>query len=112
MSDLGSREHAPATFKAFTELHSDLARLWEELARTVDHAGPLDTKTRELVKLGIAVGANHETAARSHIRRATAAGAGRDELKQVVLLAATMCGLPRTVAGWQWLDEELRDKQD
>ena len=63
-------------------------------------------KTRELVKLGIAVGANHETAARSHIRRATAAGAGRDELKQVVLLAATMCGLPRTVAGWQWLDED------
>ena len=105
---IGSRDAAPDTFKAFTDRHGEIAGLWERLAQAVDKAGPLDTKARELVKLGIAVGQFHETAARSHIRRATAAGASRAELEQVALLSATMCGLPRAVAGWQWIDEELR----
>jgi 4-carboxymuconolactone decarboxylase len=105
---IGSRDAAPDTFKAFTDKHGEIAGLWEKLAQAVDRTGPLDAKARELVKLGIAVGQFHETAARSRIRRATAAGASRAELEQVVLLSATMCGLPRAVAGWQWIEAELR----
>jgi alkylhydroperoxidase/carboxymuconolactone decarboxylase family protein YurZ len=87
---IGSRDAAPDTFKAFTDKYGEIAGLWENLAQAVDKTGPLDAKARELVKLGIAVGQFHETAARSHIRRATAAGAARAELEQVVLLSATM----------------------
>ena len=108
--DIGSRQHAPEPFRAFTERFGDLGRLWEEVARAVDRTGPLDTRTRELVKLGIALGNFHETAARSHIRRAVAAGASREEVEQAVLLSATTCGLPRAVAGWQWVREALDER--
>lgn len=111
MHDIGSREAAPATFKSFTDRFGELGRLWEETARAVDQVGPLDTKTRELIKLGIALGMFHETAARSHVRRATEAGASREELEQAVLLAATVAGFPRAVAGWRWLNEALADAE-
>ena len=102
----GDRDAAPPTFKSFTDRYGRVADLWQALAQEIDRCGPLDTRLRELVKFGIAVGQFHETAGRSHIRRALAAGASRPELEQVALLSATMCGLPRAVAGWQWIEAE------
>jgi alkylhydroperoxidase/carboxymuconolactone decarboxylase family protein YurZ len=72
----------------------------------VDDLGPLDAKSRELIKMGIAIGAGLVTATQSHARRASEAGASEEEVDQAILLAMNTCGFPRTVAAWQWVRGE------
>jgi len=103
----------PGTFKAFVEKFPALGEAHELVARAVDAAGPLDRKTCELVKIGISIGAGLESAVRSHVRKATSAGATVPEIEQTVLLAMNTCGLPRTVAAWQWAWQQFeRDRAE
>ncbi|MBL8755652.1 MAG: carboxymuconolactone decarboxylase family protein, partial [Planctomycetes bacterium] len=67
-------------------------------------AGPLDARTRALVKLALAVGAWREGAVRSSAGRARTAGCADAEIRHVVLLATTMLGFPSTMAALQWID--------
>ena len=98
---------APATFRAFIERFPELRDAHEAIGRATDSAGPLDAKTRHLIKMGIALGAGLESAFRSHVRRAQENGASREEIEQTLLLAMNTVGLPRTVMGWQWAGEQL-----
>lgn len=103
---------APATFRAFISRFPELRDAHEAIGRVTDVAGPLDAKTRHLVKMGISLGAGLESAFRSHVRRAHENGASREEIEQAVLLAMNTVGLPRTVMGWQWAGEQLeRDEK-
>lgn len=102
MQQSTSNQDIPQTFRAFTEKFPELARAHEQIARFVDDAGPLDRKTCELIKLGISIGAGLVTATQSHARRAREQGATPEDIEQAILLAMNTCGLPRTVAAWQW----------
>jgi 4-carboxymuconolactone decarboxylase len=103
----------PGTFKAFVDKFPALGEAHELVARAVDAAGPLDRKTCELVKIGISIGAGLESTVRSHVRKATNAGASVPEIEQTVLLAMNTCGLPRTVAAWQWAWQQIeRDRAE
>lgn len=97
----------PRTFKAFVEKFPALGDAHESVARVVDKVGPLDRKSCELIKIGISVGAGLETATRSHVRRAIEHGATEAEIEQTILLAMNTCGLPRTVAAWQWARQQI-----
>jgi AhpD family alkylhydroperoxidase len=102
----------PGTYLRFIERFPELGAAHEQVARAVDAAGPLDRKTCELVKIGLAVGAGLESAVKSHVRRATEAGATVQEIEQVVLLAMNTLGFPRTVAAWSWANQQIeRDRQ-
>ena len=59
------------------------------------------------MKLGLAIGAAAEGSVRSNVRKAIAAGATADEVRQVALLAITTCGFPLAIAGAGWIDEVL-----
>jgi len=112
MSDKDS-EKLPNTYKQFVAKFPELAACHERMAKAVDHTGPLDRKAQELVKIGICVGAGLESALRSHVRRATQAGASREEIEQAILLAMNTCGFPSTVAAWRWAQVQFeRDQQD
>jgi AhpD family alkylhydroperoxidase len=102
-----AREKLPTTFTSFVDRFPDLARAHEEIARAVEASGPLDAKTRELVKVGISAGAGLQTALQSHARRAVRHGASAAEIEQAILLAMNTCGFPRTVAAWQWAQTAL-----
>ena len=40
-------------------------------------------------------------------------GASEAEVEQTILLAMNTCGLPRTVAAWQWARQQMeRDRAD
>jgi alkylhydroperoxidase/carboxymuconolactone decarboxylase family protein YurZ len=67
-------------------------------------SGPLDDRTRRLVKLGIAVGINSEGAVRSHARRALDEGVSPEELRHAVLLGLTTIGFPEMNAALKWVD--------
>jgi 4-carboxymuconolactone decarboxylase len=96
------QQDLPGTYKEFVRKFPGIARAHEAAAEAAAGAGPLDAKTRELIKISISIGAGLETAVRSHVRRALEHGASEQEIEQAVLLAFTTCGFPRTVMAWQW----------
>lgn len=103
----------PKTYKDFITKFPALGAAHESVAKTVDDAGPLDSKQCALIKMGICVGANLESAFRSHVRRALEYGATTEEIEQAILLGMNTVGFPRTVAAWQWAWIQIqRDRDD
>ncbi len=92
----------PNVFRQIVEKYPAIAQAHEHMAKAVEASGPLDAKTCSLVKIGISVGAGLESAVRSHVRRATEAGATRDEITQAIFQGMNTVGFPRTVAAWSW----------
>ncbi len=77
---------------------------YQALGKATEAAGPLDAKTIRLVKLGIAIGASFDSAARSHIRRGLREdGVSIEELRHAALLAITTVGWSRGVAALDWI---------
>lgn len=108
-----SKSYAPRTgeppkrFREFSRRYPEIARAYEALAVATQAAGPLDPKTRCLVKLAIAAGAWREGAVHSHARRALDAGCTEAEIRQVVLLATTTLGFPSMMAVMTWVEDVL-----
>jgi alkylhydroperoxidase/carboxymuconolactone decarboxylase family protein YurZ len=98
----------PVRFKEFSEQYPDVMRAYEALGAATAEAGPLEPRTRELVKLAIAIGALREGAVHSHTRRALAADCTPEEIRHVVLLATTPLGFPAMMAALSWVDDVLR----
>ena len=97
----------PKAFETFRRRYRSVYEAYEILGGTAHEAGPLDQKTRELVKLGMAIGGRLEGAVRSHAHRALEAGATPQEIEHVILLAITTSGLPTAVAAFSWVEELL-----
>ncbi|WP_414687912.1 carboxymuconolactone decarboxylase family protein [Mycobacterium sp.] len=66
-------------------------------------AGPLDVRTKRLVHLALAIGADSHGAVHSHARRGLAEGLSAAELEHVALLAVTTLGWPQAVKGITWI---------
>jgi alkylhydroperoxidase/carboxymuconolactone decarboxylase family protein YurZ len=101
-------EYLPDVYLGFREHYPAVAAALDGLGEAVDGAGPLDERDVRLVKLGLAVGALAEGAVKSNARKALAAGASPDEVRQVGILAITTCGFPTAIAGLGWIDEVLK----
>ena len=97
----------PKPFLAFTRQHPAVAKAYEALGQAGAEAGPLDAKTRELVKLGMAIGARLEGAVHAHTRRALDVGVTLAEIRHVVAQAPPTVGFPTTVAAYTWVEEVL-----
>jgi alkylhydroperoxidase/carboxymuconolactone decarboxylase family protein YurZ len=95
----------PKRFLQFTKDFKDVAEAYESLGNAVHAAGPLSTRERALVKLGISVGARLEGAVHSHVRKAMSAGLKKKDLQHVALLALPTIGLPSMMAALSWIDE-------
>lgn len=85
-------------------------RAYDSLGAATAEAGPLDGKTRALVKLAIAIGGQMEGAVHSHTRRAVEAGCGTDEIRHVVLLSTTTMGFPAMMKTLSWVEDVIGDK--
>ena len=97
----------PKPFVQFTREHPAVAKAYEALGQASAEAGPLDAKTRELIKLGMAIGARLEGAVHSHVRRAIEAGVTPEQIRHVVALAAPTLAFPTTVAVSTWVVDVL-----
>ena len=99
--------------KRFEKLHKDypeVAKAYEELGKAVHSSGPLDNKTRALIKLAISTGAGLEGAVHSHTRKAIELGISKEEIRQTILLALPTIGLPPTMAAIRWVDDIIDKK--
>lgn len=97
----------PTTYRRFAELNPSVSRAYENLGEACVQAGPLDRKTRELIKLALAVGARLEGGVHSHVRRALEAGATASEIRHVVTLAVPTLGFPNAAAAFTWIEDVL-----
>ena len=97
----------PKTFKKFTDDYPDIAKGYEAMGKAVHAAGPLDEKTRALIKLAVSVGARMEGAVHSHTRKALDADCTAEEIKQTVLLSLPTTGLPNMMASMTWVNDIL-----
>ena len=99
-------------YQVFPVLSQSLTLIEYEVMGKAAHAGgPLDAKCRELIKLGMAIGARLEGAAHSHVRKALAAGVTPEEIRPAAVLAISTLGLPTTVMALTWADDVLNGKR-
>jgi 4-carboxymuconolactone decarboxylase len=95
----------PQMYRDFVTRFPKLAQAWDSIHEGGTQAGPLDEKTRRLVKLAIAIGAKQRGAVTSSVRKGLAEGITLEEMEQTAALAASTLGLPATVASWGWIKE-------
>jgi alkylhydroperoxidase/carboxymuconolactone decarboxylase family protein YurZ len=102
MSDLPT---PPDTSVEFCRKFPTLAEAWQP-AGEAGEVGPLDERTRRLVKLAVSIGAMREGAVHSAVRKAAAAGVTPADVDQVLALAASTSGFPATVAAFSWVRDQ------
>jgi AhpD family alkylhydroperoxidase len=95
----------PKAYQRFAQEQPEIMDSYEHLGEAVMTTGPLDRKTAELVKLGIAVGSRQEGAVHAHVRRARDAGASVEEIRHAVRLSLTTLGFPGMMAALTWTDD-------
>ncbi len=97
----------PKSYQQFKKEFPAVVEAYERLGEACHWLGPLDPKTRELIKIGIALGAGLESATRSHVRRALEAGATPEEVRHAALLATTTIGFPSMMRAMTWVNDVL-----
>jgi AhpD family alkylhydroperoxidase len=102
------KEELPEHFKKFVDKYPAIWDAHQKMTEACAECGPLDRKTRELVKMAIAAAANQETAVERHAVMATQNGASQDEIFQTILLMITIVGFPRTSAALKWAERSLK----
>lgn len=97
----------PKPFVDFTVKYPEVGQTYAQMGHAVHNAGPLDKKTRELVKLAMSSGAQKEGAVHSHTRKALEAGCTPEEIRHVVLLLLPTVGMPSMMAAMTWVNDIL-----
>ncbi len=79
-------------------------RAFHGLMQAAGKAGAIDSKTKELMALAIAIAVHCEGCINFHIREAIRKGASREEVSETAAVAIEMGGGPAAVYGAQALD--------
>jgi len=97
--------------KAMNQLRKRHPKVWKafnELGEQCHEAGPLDEKSRRLVKLALSIGASLEGATHSAVRNARKAGITPEEIDHVAVLAISTLGLPAATRAMTWITDDAR----
>lgn len=94
--------------KYFTEQHGKIYEAYEDYGKLVHYeGGPLDEKTRWLIKVALSTACQYQYALRTHIIKAIKAGCSREEIEHAIMLVAPTAGFPKTMEGILILREEM-----
>jgi alkylhydroperoxidase/carboxymuconolactone decarboxylase family protein YurZ len=91
----------------FRQQHPEVWKAFAELADECHNEGPLESKSRKLVKVALAIGAGLEGATHSAVRHAIDEGVTREELEHVAVLAITTLGYPSAMRALSWIDDQI-----
>jgi len=95
----------PASASVFEKDYPDVWQAYAALGKACADIGPLDARTRRLIKLALAIGAHSEGAVHSHTRQGLEEGLKPEELRQAAILAITTLGFPRAIAAMSWISD-------
>jgi len=98
---------SPKAYTRFAEEYPEVFKSYEEFANQCHQAGTLDSKTRRLVKLAIAIALGSEGAVHSNTRRALQEGLSAGDLRHIAILAMPSIGLPKSQAALCWINDIL-----
>jgi len=101
------REPLPPSIVKFQQKHSTVWEGFDKLGQACHEGGPLDEKTRRLIKLALAIALRHEGAVHSATRNALRTGVTREELEHVAMLGITTVGWPAAQAALTWIQDEF-----
>jgi AhpD family alkylhydroperoxidase len=104
--------YLPKVYEKFTKQFPEVFEAYQKLGVVTRKAGALDEKSQDLVKLGIAIGANSRGGVMSHTRKALKAGMTKDQITHAVLLGLTTIGFPNMIAALNWIEEVLSERED
>ena len=89
-------------FAEFMTEHPDVFERVENLGEYIhQHGGPLDEKTRWLIKVGIAAAHHRQNALGTHIAKAREAGATEEEILHALFLVIPTCGFPHFMEAYR-----------
>lgn len=89
-------EEQQENWNYFRQTYPEATETYQAFAGALhDASGPLDRKTRALIKVGVAVGVQVEPAMHSHFERALATGCTAAEIEHAIVITATTVGFPR-----------------
>jgi len=97
----------PKPYQQFRKDHAAVYQAYENLGAVTADSGPLDAKTRELVKLGMAAAGKSESAVQSHVHRALDAGATPQEIEHALMLGVNTLGFPTMMAALTWAKQAI-----
>lgn len=97
----------PKRFERFLKEYPEVAVAYENLGDAVHKHGPLDEKTRALIKIAIAAGSKMEGAVHAQVRKALKLKITKAEIRQVALLSIPTIGFPAAMAVMSWIDDIL-----
>ena len=100
----------PQWAKRFQKTYPRVWRSFQQLGDECHRAGPLDAKTRRLVKVGIAAAYGSEGGLHSAVRNALREGVSADEIRHAILLSITTIGFPNAQAALSWAEDVIGKK--
>lgn len=95
----------PRPVENFKDEYAEVWRAFTALGDECHRAGPLDERSRRLVKIALAIGAGLEGATHSAVRNALAAGVTPEEINHVAVLAITTLGFPEAMRALTWISD-------
>lgn len=97
----------PSGAGRFATEFPDVWRAYQALGASAAASGPIDERSRRLIKLAMAIGATSEGAVHSHTRQALEDGISAEEIRQVCNLAITTLGFPAAMAALSWVNDVI-----
>ncbi|WP_312642200.1 carboxymuconolactone decarboxylase family protein [Hydrogenoanaerobacterium sp.] len=80
--------------------HSEIYQAYEHFGKLVhEKGGPLDEKTRWLIKVALSADCQNEYSLTTHILKAIQCGCSKEEIEHVLLLVAPTSGFPKMMRG-------------
>jgi 4-carboxymuconolactone decarboxylase len=99
----------PEPYKQFRDQFPEVYDAYESLGKAAAAAGPIDAKTRELIKLGMAAGTGSESGVQSHAHRLLEIGASAAEIQHTLVLGVNTLGFSRMMAALSWAKQAIAD---
>lgn len=94
--------------KYFTDNHEDIYKAYNAYGKAIDEdGGPLEEKTRRLIKVAVSATIQNQYSLTTHIKKAFKAGCTLEEIEHTLLLIAPTVGFPAMMKALMSLREEI-----
>ena len=90
--------------------HPEIYEAYSQFGKAIhDQGGPLDEKTRWLIKVAVSATRGLAKAQLTHMNKAREAGCSSEEIEHAILLVAPTTGFPRMMEAMERFRDFLRD---
>ena len=96
-----------------SENHKEIYDAYKNYGKMIhEKGGPLEEKTRWLIKVALSTEAQYPYALRTHIQKALKCGCTKEEIEHAILLVAPTAGFPKTMDGLLVLRDILAGQEN